>query len=52
MKFRMYLYRNRAYQGNKDRAYIRVRVWGSETEQGEQKCKVKWKHETKRSLDT
>ena len=30
MKFGTYLYRDRAYQGNEDRAYIRVRVWGSE----------------------
>ena len=30
MKFRMYLYQERAYQGNKDRAYIRVRVQGTE----------------------
>ena len=30
MKFRTYLYRDRAYQGNEDRAYIRVGVWGSE----------------------
>ena len=30
MKFRTYLYQGRAYQGNEDWAYIRVRVQGLE----------------------
>ena len=30
MKFGTYLYQDRAYQGNKDWAYIRVGVWGLE----------------------
>ena len=31
---------------------IRVGVRGMEVEQGGQKCEVKWKHETKQSLET
>ena len=34
MKFRMYIYQNREYQSNENWAYFRVRVWGSEIEQG------------------
>ena len=39
MKFGTYIYWKRAYQGNKDRAYVRVGVWGSEIEQGERNVK-------------
>ena len=39
MKFGMYIYQNRAYQGNEDPAYIRVGVWGMEIEQGERNAK-------------
>ena len=36
----------RTYQGSENWAYIRVRVWRLELEQGERKCEVKQKHET------
>ena len=56
MRFGMYKYRRESCQGSGNWAYIRVRVWGMEIEQGGQKCEVKWnmkqsevrKHETQR----
>ena len=47
MKFRTYLYWDRAYQGNEDWAYIKVRVWGTENRTRGMKCEVERKHETK-----
>ena len=52
MRFGMYKYWRESCQGNENWAHIRVRVQGMEIEQGEWKCKVKQKHETKRSLET
>ena len=48
----VYIYQNRAYQGNKNQAYIRAGFQGSENRTRGTKCKVKWKHETKQSSDT
>ena len=52
MRFEMYMYQKRTYQGNENWTDIRVRVWGTKIEQGEQKCKVKQKLETKWSSET
>ena len=52
MRFRTYKYRRESCQGSENRAYIRFRARGTEIEQGERKCEVKWKHETRRSLET
>ena len=52
MRFGMYKYWRESCQGSRNRAYIRFGVWGSEIEQGEWKCEVKQKHETKWSSET
>ena len=52
MRFGTYKYQRESCQGSRNRAYIRVGVQGLEIEQGEQKCEVKRKHETKQSLET
>ena len=51
MRFITYIYQKRTNQGKGNQAYIRVRVWGSEIEQGEQKCEVKWKHEMRGGME-
>ena len=52
MRFGMYKYQRESCQGNRNWAYIRVGVWGTEIEQGGWKCEVKRKHETNRSSET
>ena len=52
MRFGTYKYWRESCQGSRNRAYIRVGVRGTEIEQGELKCEVKRKHETKQSSQT
>ena len=47
MAFGTYKYQRESCQGSGNQAYIRVGVRGPEIEQGERKCEVKRKHETK-----